>query len=237
MPLAGFSEVAAGLAPGYPVGALFGSTYVRHDNGQLLIGADGFPIKNPELHYVGSPIPQWIGQLGLDWRIMDNLNFNLSFERKQGGQQWNGTAAYLDYLGRSQTSAEERTTAFYVFEGVTANGMVNTTPVNFADPSQPLAENRWVRYGPDGVTEAYVQDASWWRLNQLSLKYSTRELPASYPISQVHVQLSATNLWWKTDYEGVMPSQPLFGNLYGAGLDLFNAPATRTFSITLKADL
>lgn len=232
--IAGFQSTQTVLSKGKPVGAIFGTTYTRNQEGDKVIGSDGFPLKDTNLKMIGNPIPDWI--LGwssfIHWKQW-KLSFLLDF--KKGGEIWNGTNSVLDYLGRSSNTGTLRNTANYIFEGVDMNGNVNLIPVNFYDPAKPITENRWIRYGWDGIGEDYIEDASWIRLSELVFSYSTNH-NGNAPIKSLKFSLIGRNLFLVTPYSGVDPSGALFGYSTANGLDLFNAPATRSYSaqITIK---
>lgn len=228
--LAGFNNAAKVLAEGQQVGVLYGTTYRRDDLGRMVIGSDGFPLVDTSLKKIGNSIPDWTSFIDtqLSWKKL-KLSANLEFRR--GGQVWNGTRAALDYLGRSQGTGDARNVSNYVFEGVTEDGMPNSRPVSFYDPSKPVEQNRWVRYGFSGVGEEYIEDASWVRLNELSVSYAV-QLP-TLQIREARIAVTGRNLFTITPYSGVDPSTTLFGYAGAAGLDLFNAPATRTYTLQL----
>lgn len=233
--LAGFKTAQTVLAPGKPVGAIYGTSYSRNTAGQRLIGNDGFPIEENNLSMIGNPIPDWI----LGWStyvLYKRFKLSFLFDFKKGGDVWNGTNAMLDYLGRSEATGNLRTTSNYVFEGVNTNGNTNTIPVTFADPADPLSENRWVRYGADGIGEEYIEDASWIRLSEAVLTYSTQRR-SNQIIQQIKCAFIAKNLFLITPYSGVDPATTLFGTSAGNGLDLFNTPAVRSYSLQLTFSL
>jgi hypothetical protein len=231
VPISGFSSVQSVLAAGQPVGAIYGTTFQKNFDDKHVIGADGFPIENEQLKKIGDPIPDWV----LGWSTQANMrSFGLSFlfDFKRGGDMWNGTQAALDYLGRSATTAELRQTAGYVFDGVDQNNNPNTTPVTFADPSESLNANRWVRYGWDGTGEDYIEDASWIRLSEVNLSYTLRRhVSNKASLKAIRFNLVGRNLFLITPYSGVDPSSNLFGYTTGSGLDLFNMPSVRSYSL------
>lgn len=235
IPLAGFQSVQTVFAKGQPAGAIYGSSYVRNEEGKKIVDNDGFPMKESNLKMIGNPIPDWI--LGwstyLQWK---SLKLSFLFDFRKGGDVWNGTNSVLDYLGRSSHTEGLRNTANYVFEGVDVNGDPNVKPVNFSDPLLPVTANRWVRYGWDGVAEDYIEDASWIRLNELVLSYTTKRRSQHDIIKEVKFSLIGRNLFLITPYSGVDPSATLFGYGSGNGLDLFNTPSTRSYGaqVTIK---
>ncbi len=231
--LAGFTSVQSSFTKDQPLGAIYGSSYLRNDQGEKIIGSDGFPIKDPNPKMIGNPIPDWSlnWSAGLEW---EGFTFHFAFDVKKGGDTWNGTQAALNYLGRSSGTAELRNTTGFVFEGVTQGGQPNTTPVSFYDPSRPLTENRWVRYGWEGIAEAYIEDASWIRLSQLHLSHTFSFKDKK--IRELDLSLTGYNLILITPYTGADPAATLFSYASGNGLDLFNLPSTRsyTFKVTLQ---
>lgn len=235
IPIAGFQTTQVVLSKGKPTGAIYGTTYNRNLEGKRVIGNDGFPLKDNNLKMIGNPIPDW--NLGLSsflqWK---KLKFSFLLDVKKGGEIWNGTSSVLDHLGRSSNTGNLRTTANYIFEGVDINGNPNLIPVNFYDPTKPITDNRWVRYGWDGVGEDYIEDASWIRLSELVFSYSTKQRWNKATIKSIKFSLIGRNLFLITPYTGVDPSATLFGYSTTNGLDLFNAPSTRSYSaqITIK---
>lgn len=228
IPLAGFASTAKVLAAGKPFGAIYGTTYQRNADGRVLIGTDGFPLIDENRKMIGNPIPDWTGTLTthIEWK---KIRLQCVFDIRKGGDVWNGTQAALDYLGRSATTGRERDMAPHVFDGVYENGQTNTTPVSFYDPARPLNENRWVRYGFGSVGESYIEDASWIRLSEIAASHSIK-FPAPSKIRELKFSLIANNLLLITGYSGVDPATSLFGYAGNTGLDLFNTPATRTFT-------
>lgn len=232
-PIAGFSTVHMTLVKGEPLGAIVGSAYHRDANNQVVISPDGFPQVDDAPRVIGSPIPDFT------WKMAHNFDYrafslNIDLEWKKGGNVWNGTAATLDYYGRSATTAAQRNTTGYVFKGVLENGHVNDIPVSFYDPSQPLEQNRWVRYGAQGVAEDYIEDGSRLCINNITLTYKMkfrhwRTVPS--------VSVYAGNLLLWTAYSGADPNQLLLDMPGTTGLDFFNLPSAKTFGVNFSITL
>lgn len=234
IPVAGFESVQSVLAAGQPLGAIYGTTFIKNSEGKKIIGPDGFPVEDVNLKMIGNPIPDWmLGWSGyVRWK---RFNFSFLFDYKHGGDIWNGTRSALDYLGRSATSGSERNLVNYIFDGVDVDGDPNAAQVIFSDPARPLAENRWVRYGWDGVGEDYIEDGSWLRLSELVLSYAILNASQS-KVKEIRFSLIGRNLFLITPYTGVDPAATLFGYSTANGLDFFNTPSTRSYGaqITIK---
>lgn len=232
MPLAGFSDVHTALVQGQPLGVIMGSTWQKDAAGQTVIGPDGFPLVAASPAIIGHPNPDFIMKL-TNMARWKKLTLEVALEWKKGGERWNGTQAVLDYYGRSQTSAEGRTTTNYVFPGVQMNGSPNSIPVDFYNPKLPIENNRWVRYGYSGVAADYIERSDWLRINTLKLSY---QQPFKHIIQKLTLSAYINNLMLWTPYSGVDPEQLLFDQTNSTGLDFFNLPATKTygFNVTLQ---
>lgn len=229
--LAGIEDVAGSYAiEGQPLGVLYGTVYERDEQGRMIIGADGFPIKSDELQVIGDPNPDW----QMSWvNTLTYKNFSLSllFDYRKGGDMWNGTRNVMNYYGTSQYSADHRNTTNCIFPGVLANGQENNIPVNFYGNN--LDENRWVRYGEYGVGEDAIQDASYIKLREVTLGYRI-PLRLLSRRSWLRVSVFATNILLYSKYKGVDPETNLTGSSNGLGLDYFNVPGTRSIGMSLN---
>lgn len=223
-PLFGFSNVHKALVKGEPLGVIMGSSWLRDAGNNVIIGNDGFPLTDNQLKVIGNSNPDFIMKFSQKLRYK-KWDVYVDWEWKKGGVMWNGTAALLDYYGRSATTGEERMVVNYVFDGVQANGDHNNVPVKFYDPSLPVSQNRWVRYGPAGVTEAYIQKADILRISMISVSWKT--MIKKY-LQQLSLSLYVNNLLIWSPYKGVDPGQLLYDQSGSQGLDFFNLPAMRT---------
>jgi hypothetical protein len=236
VPLAGFSDASMNLVEGEPLGVIYGTAYARNAQGEKIIGNDGFPLISKDLQFLGNPNPKW--NLGINGGISFRA-WTLAFlwDWRYGGERWNGTSNVLNYLGRSELTANERNTRNYIFEGVTEMGQTNARPVDFANPTNGLEANRWVRYGTAGVAEDAIQKASFLRLSEVKLTYNFHlNFLQKIRIRTANISLIARNLLLFTPYGGTDPATSLFGYGIANGLDLFNAPNTRSFGASMNLE-
>lgn len=234
IPVSGFNDVHTALVKGRPVGVIMGSSYMRNENGQLVIGSDGFPLVDPQIHEIADPNPKMLLGFTNTFNI-HNLSFGFSVQAQFGGKVWNGTRATLDYYGVSSQTGNQRYTTDYIFEGVNQLGNVNNIQVAFASKEHPVGENRWVRYGVAGVTEDYIEDASNLVLKELKVTYTFHQkLTNALSLQGLAVTMAANNLATITGYKGVMPTGTLWGHNNGHSLDYFNMPMMRSFGFNVK---
>jgi hypothetical protein len=228
-PVAGFANVHKAIVAGQPLGVIVGNTWQRDANKNILIGSDGFPLVNNNLSVIGNPVPDFVMKLN------NNVSYkrwglNLDWEWKKGGDIWNGTQAMLDYYGRSKNSGLLRNTIGYVFNGVQANGNHNTIPVSFYDASQPLSQNRWIRYGQSSVAEEYIQRADYIRLNTAGIYFKPN---IKKYVQQLTITVYANNILLWSPYKGADVNQLLYDQPGTNGLDFFNFPSLHSFGFNI----
>lgn len=239
--LAGFTSASSNVIAGEPYGVLYGNSFQRNDAGKLVIGADGWPLVDPDGDRVlGDPTPDWISGIRNTFSYK-GLSLSALLDIRQGGDIWNGTNGIINYFGTSQLTAEDRNIRGYVFDGVLADGtgtptdVANNIPVDFANPANGLGGNKWVKYGFGGLVEENIQDGSWVRLREVTLTYQfPTALLSKAKISNASLSLTGRNLWLQTSYTGIDPETNLTGASNGIGLDYFNMPNTRSYGAALR---
>jgi uncharacterized membrane protein len=231
-PIAGFSNVYKAIVKDQPLGAIVGSSYRRDAAGNMIIGTDGFPVMDNQPKVIANPIPDFIMKLNnsVSWKA---LTMNIDWEWRKGGKAWNGTQAILDYYGRSQKTAMLRNTTNYVFNGVQENGHPNNIPVSFYDPSLPVTQNLWTRYGHGGIAEEYIQKTDQVRLQSLSLSYKFIFKRGRMQFLTLSSYINNIVLW--SAYKGADPgNRLLYDQPNTSGLDFFNLPATKTYGASVS---
>lgn len=233
--IAGFSTVSKNLIKNQPTGAIVGSAYLRDEQNNLIIGGDGFPLVNSDPQIIGNPIPDFnIGiTQTLKWK---KFNLEIVLDIQKGGDVWNGTQNVLNYVGTSQQSADERNITNFLFEGVNQQGMPNTIPVDFYNPENPIVQNRFVRYGFEGVAEDAIEDGSYINLRSINLSYdfyNMREGENNF-IKKCKINLYANNLMTWSKFRGRTPYSTFFGNRSANALNFFNTPLVTEIGLGLQ---
>lgn len=238
-------------APGEPVGNIYGTYWTRYYGDKtpdpthidkslpIIIGANGFPVRAPSASQkiVGNSMPKWNGSLSSSLNYK-NWGFSFMLDTRQGLQKWNQLDNYMAAFGISKYSENRDQTI--VFPGVLADGTPNTKPVFLGQGVGPDGVNYgdgYYRKYYRGVTEEFVQDASWVRLRSISLSYS---LPASLLkqtfISNATVSFAGNNLWLSTKYNGFDPegSDVGSGNAAASSQAGFTYPQLRNYLFSLN---
>lgn len=242
------ASVTMKYVPGHSAGDIYGTPWTRYQddkdpfysdkNQPLLIGEDGFPVLTSRTtqRILGNSYPKWQGSIGNSFTYK---NFSLYFlwETRQGLQKYNQFANFMAAFGESAITLNRDQTI--VFDGVLADGTPNTKPVYLGQGVGPDGVDYGAGYYRNvyrGISELFVQDASWVRLRTASLSYN---LPAEWFknsfVKNMAVSITGNNLLLFTDYDGFDPessSSPAGSTANGfAG---FTYPALRSYILTLN---
>ncbi|HEU4553892.1 MAG TPA: SusC/RagA family TonB-linked outer membrane protein [Chitinophaga sp.] len=238
---------------GYPVGAIFGRSYARYYGNDtedeltidksrpILIQSSGslagFPVINTTQKYLGNSQPKWIGSI---YNTLSYKAFSLSFlfDVRHGVQKYNQFANFLAAFGASKMTENRDQTK--VFDGVFADGKPNDIPVYLGQGVGPDGRDYgdgYYRSVYRGVTEVFIEDASWVRLRNVSLSYQlpSRLLSKTHFISGANITLTGNNLWLHTKYTGFDPESSSFDA--GSNADAFAGftyPAVRSFLASIN---
>jgi hypothetical protein len=198
----------------------------------------GYPLADPINRVIGNPNPDFL--LGINNTLTyKGLSLSFLFDIKQGGDMWNGTKGALAYFGTAQMT-EDRVPvdengnhiyalANHLYEGVKASdGAPNDIEV-------PLDEY-WYQTNGGGfgsVSEHFIEDASYYRLRYVTLSYNFGSM-VSDRLSNLTLSLTGRNLLLFTPYDGIDPETSLVGSGNGQGLDYFQLPGIRSYSVGLS---
>lgn len=223
----GLSSTRSVGIEGEPFGVLYGGRFLRNENGDILVGDDGYPLIDTEAGVVGDPNPDFL--LGLrNTFSYKRLTLTALVDIRKGGDIYNGTRAVMTSLG-THKNTENRDDDF-VFDGVNVNtGLPNDVAVK-------RDRDYYSRQaGLAGLTEAYIEDGSYVRLREVAIKYS---LPQKWieklPVNSFNIGVSGRNLLLFTNYSGIDPETNLSGVANSLGRDYFNMPNTRSYEFNIQ---
>ncbi|NQX81778.1 MAG: SusC/RagA family TonB-linked outer membrane protein [Flavobacteriaceae bacterium] len=228
----GVSVVAA---EGEAYGSIIGTDYVYDDNGNRIIGDNGYWLKTDRNEIIGNANPDWMGGITNSFRYK---NFNLSFliDIKKGGDifsldTWYGYASglypetvFINDLGNPVRGIG----GGVILTGVREDGSENDTRVSFNSYDNPLG----YRHAPNS---AHIYDASYVKLRELSFSYSfPEELINKIKLTSLSITATGKNLWIihkntpYSDPEAGLSSGNIQG--YQSGV----SPAVKEFGFNLK---
>jgi len=236
--LAGFTGTSSEVIEGHPFASLWGGKFLRDDNGELILNADGFPQADPQEGVIGDPNPDWTGGLSSELKYK-NLRLTFALATSQGGDMWGGTEGVLKYFGIHPDTATEATATTdmvnYFGETIPAGTTFRGSIHDFGGGDVPLDIEWYTDLGGGfgDVAEQFIEDASWTKLREISLTYTfnTEWLKKAY-IKGLEIGVTGKNLLLWTKFEGVDPELNLTGASKGRGLDYFTNPGTKTYMFT-----
>ncbi|WP_445381485.1 SusC/RagA family TonB-linked outer membrane protein [Robiginitalea sp. IMCC43444] len=201
--LGSFQEgISLNATPGEPYGILRGTDYVYHENGQPIVGNDGFYlVSETNNEVIGDINPNWTAGL---YNSFTYRNINLSFllDMQQGGDVFS-----LDMLYGSATGIYPYTAANndlgnpvrdpvtagpdsggVILNGVQADGSPNTIRADASSYANP-----WGWFGPQ---KQHVYDAGFIKLREASLTYNFGpDLISKVGLTGASLSIIGRNLW------------------------------------------
>jgi TonB-linked SusC/RagA family outer membrane protein len=225
--LGGFTGSEIDAVVGQPYRTIYGYDWVKDSHGNVLIGPDGYPIESQNETALGNVDPKWTAGIGSNLRWKD-LSLYFLVDIKHGGKMWDGTRGVMDYFGTSAGSLNRG--QMVVFDGIDqATGKPNTMAV-------PLTQAWYTGTGSGfvGATSPYIEDAGWVRLRTVTLTYNISRFLKKTFIHQLSIYFTGTNLLVFTHYKGVDPETSLAGSDNAQGIDYFNMPGTKSYTLGLN---
>lgn len=243
------SRVTQKLIPGEAYGNLYGTSYQRYypsgaeedltrlDRSRpIVIGSNGFPVRSTAQRLLGNALPRWVGGLNNTLKYRD-LSLSVLFDAQVGQDRFNQLDNFFAAFGIAKYTEDRNESV--VFDGVLADGTPNTKAAFKGQGKGPDGVdqgNGFYRNVYRGVSENFIQDASWVRLRSVRLAYN---LPASLlkkgPIRNIQLSVTGNNLWLATKYRGYDPETSSFNSGSNVtGFTGFVYPAVRSFLFSLN---
>jgi len=230
--LGGFTEpqVRAGIGYKYPV--IYGTSFLRNDAGQIVVGTDGLPVAGVE-KVIGTVSPKFI--LGLNTNVeIFKFRLGIVMDWKNGGQMYAGTENLLDYYGASQRSADYRNKGTFLFElpAVKVTGTDASGKSTYATNDIAIKGTSASAYftALNGISEASIYDASFLKLREVSLSYPV----FSKSWLNVNVNVFARNIILWSALKGLDPETSQGNNNMAGAFERFSLPGTSTYGFGLN---
>jgi TonB-linked SusC/RagA family outer membrane protein len=211
---------------GMEMAQVAGFGFRRDAAGNRIFGANGLPLRTPDLVNFGSALPRWFGGFTNAFRYK---GFQLSFliDFKLGGKMISGTNFNAIRHGLHKMTLEGREGGV-IGDGVNEAGGKNTTVA----PVQTY----WEVVRSQGLVEPAVYDDGFWKLRQITMGYDfTKYLPQRWPVKGVRLNLTANNvLLLKKWVDNIDPESFGFNSDNVAGMETTGLPTTRTVGFNLN---
>lgn len=244
--LGGFAQLVYGNnvhIAGQPYGQIYRGRYARDEEGNILVNPQtAKPISASTSGVVGNPNPDFMAGIS-NTLSFKKFNMGFLFDWKQGG------AIYSSNIGEAMARGVSKDTEdryrLLIAPGVLGN--VNTLQPILDENGNKIPNNTAITvidyyfsggYGPGGVAEGSVFDATVFRLREVSLGY---QVPAGIlnktPFGAISISISGRNLWYKApNFPKYMNYDPEVstGAANNAGADSYGVPTTRRYGVNLR---
>jgi TonB-linked SusC/RagA family outer membrane protein len=255
LPNSGFTDPQGAAIPGYPLGELRGTDFVRcgrgvmdptygnidatctlpADSGKIWLAPNGKPILDSQYRPIANPNPDWTGSIRTSFTVK-GVTLSGLLDIKHGGQIWNGTLGALTYFGTSANTLNRGDSLVF--------GQTFEPQFPYAGPGVGqkvlIDENNWyvgdIGSGFTGPSAQFVEPGGFVKLRELGLSYTVSApwLNSVLGFDAVDIRVFGRNLHTWTKYTGIDPETTLFGASVGQqGFDYFGTPQARSFGITL----
>jgi len=229
--LGGFVEPQVRAGIGYKFPVIYGVSYLRNDAGQIVVDADGFPQAGEE-KVIGTVSPDFT--LGFNTSLqLYKARLSAVIDWKQGGQMYSGTSGLLDYYGRSQRSADLRSSESFIFplaavkEVTDASGNV-TYEKNDIEIAGSDAQSYYTTL--NDISESMIFDNSFVKLREIALSYPV------YAKSGLNVNLSvfARNILLWSEFKDLDPECSQGNTNMAGAFERFSLPGTSSYGFGLN---
>jgi hypothetical protein len=218
--LGGFTtpQVRAGIGDKFPV--IYGNTYLRNDEGKVIVGSDGIPLTGAP-GVIGRVSPDFI--LGGNTRLrFKTLTLSAVVDWKQGGQMYGGTTGLFDNYGVSKKTAEARDKNAVMFEdAVKEDGKPNDIVIS--GPAKIQAYYAALNV----IEESSIIESSFIKLREVALRLQAIK-KANFGLS---ISVFARNILLWTN-SPILDPEASQGNTNIAGaFERFTLPQTKSIGI------
>lgn len=213
------------------IGDIYGTGYLRNDNGDFVIDDNGRFIADNNLQKLGNYTPDFT----LGWNnSFSYKNFSMSFlfDWRQGGEIVSRTRA-LGNVGGQLAETEFRPDDGIIAEGVNQNtGLPNTVSVS--------AESYYRQFFDRNHEENNIYDASFLKLRQMSIGYDFKLRDGFLGLedgADINLSLVGNNLFVITENPHFDPEQlAVQGNGFVSGVEDMSYATTRSIGFKVGFD-
>lgn len=231
--------------PGDEWGAIYGTSFLRDDAGEILVDRRGNPSESTEPEILGYVNPDWIGGLG---NTLTYKGFSLYalVDIRMGGDLYSHTKAVGQNTGILQATVEGGIRENgVVVDGVYEEGArVDLDGDGVRDEAEGLpnisiisSRDYWNNSRPYG--ELSIIDGSFIKLREVSLSYALpSELVQKVGIQQATLSVFGRNLALLYTHESndvhIDPEVSSGGTLGGIGIEAYQLAPSRTIGVKLS---
>ena len=216
------------------IGEMYGTGYLKTDDGQFILDDNGNFIADNNLQLLGNYNPDFI--LGLQNRFTwKDFHLGFLFDWRQGGVLVSRSLS-LAGVGGQLIETENRPDAGIVAPGVVNVGTANE-PQYVENTTAITAESYYRQYYDRNHEENNVYDASYLKLRQVSLGYTWSNPSFLKRDGALNFALIGRNLFAISEIPHFDPEQlAVQGNQFVSGVEDMSYATTRSFGVKIGFD-
>jgi len=223
---------------GGEIGDIWGTGYLRNENGDLVLNDNGGFIADNNLKKLGNANPDFILGFQNNFRY-NNFSLGVLMDWRQGGELVSRTLALAGVAGQLAETASRPTEGF-VIDGVRNTG-TGENPVYEQNTTPVSAESFYRSFYNRNHEENNVYDASFLKIREVSLTYrlSERQLEAGFlrSLGSLSVSLIGRNLYAFSAIPHFDPEQfAVQGQSIVGGVEDISYPSARSFGLSLGVE-
>ncbi|MFT6001106.1 MAG: TonB-linked SusC/RagA family outer membrane protein, partial [Neolewinella sp.] len=220
---------------GGEIGDVWGTGYLRNENGDLVLNSAGGFIADNNLKKLGNANPDFVLGFQNNFRV-GNFDLGVLLDWRQGGQIVSRTLALAGVAGQLAETAD-RPEAGFVIEGVQNTG-TSDNPVYVQNTTAVSAESYYRSFYNRNHEENNVYDASYLKIREVSLTYRLNkdQLADSFlsSLGSLSVSLIGRNLYAFSAIPHFDPEQfAIQGQNIVGGVEDISYPSARSFGLNL----
>ena len=216
---------------GLPFGTFKGNDYVYNDQGQVIVGSDGYPIYSETDQYLGSAQPDYLLSFGAN-ASYKGFGFKILFDKKEGGLFASQTNYNTNFNGTNvNTTIYNREPFIY------PNSVLDNGDGTFGENTTQITEQDVFTNWAPPVSKLMI-DASYLKLREVELSYTmpSKILENTF-ITNARVSIFGKNLkfWLPSENKYADPEvngPALTGN--GQGIETTQTPSSRSLGINVQ---
>ncbi len=214
---------------GQPYGTIVGTKWARDDQGHIMVGDDGLPVRASDQVVMGNYNPDWVGGLT---NTLSYKSFALSFtiDGQHGGDVYSVTKWFGSYSGVLERTLAGRETDWDQPGYVVPNAVYQSTGA--PDTTHVLAQDYW--HNTFYSQEDGLIDASYLKLREARLAYNLPDaLVGRWGFSSATFALVGHNLflWANND---IIDPETAFDTGNRQGVENAQLPTARSIGFTLS---
>lgn len=223
------------VEPGGEIGDIWGTGYLRNEEGAFVLTEEGNFIADNNLQKLGNANPDFILGFQNNFRF-GNFDLGLLFDWRQGGQLVSRTLSLAGVGGQLEE------TEFRPEEGIIIDGVVNVgseeNPVYEPNTTPISAESYYRSFYDRNHEENNIYDASYLKLREVALTYRLGQAQLEQTflrgLGSLSISLIGRNLYAWSEIPHFDPEQfAIQGQNLVSGVEDMTYPSARSFGINL----